>query len=258
MCRVPVFLCSGCGELVRHRFQAPVYCNVQSCTKSNETNKGMKAQPCQLACSPLRCGIFVTFELQCYECSAQVETKTVDFYLAEAKATTTDAETSTATREEIFGPARQEESLSSQQLGLAVDRLVSFSKLQLGFEEELRTEISMDMFGPNKWIQLQWFLDCTQFWEDRDDYKAKFVKHTLLSHLLEDSDNSGDSDDSEYSEEKDSEKQVPEGLALWVQKMESLKAYLAPEFRLVNVALSSNLNDVRATVTTALAPAGTS
>ena len=82
MCRVPVFVCSGCGEWVRHRFCAPRYCSLKSCTKSSETGRGIKDQPCQPGCSPLRCGTLVTTLLKCYDCANFVHTETEDACLA--------------------------------------------------------------------------------------------------------------------------------------------------------------------------------
>ena len=135
------------------------------------------------------------------------------------------------------------EAMSSEQMAKALDRLVSFCNTQLGDDEVMRKKIHVENVGPFKWIDFQWFLDYTEYINDEDEYKEKFGKHTFMSQLMEESE---DSDDD--SEDNPSEK--PEGLDLWVKKMEQLEEYLAPEFRLAGISFNNSFNDARGCVST--------
>jgi hypothetical protein len=182
----------------------------------------------------------VTTTLECYECAAQGKNETVDSCLAAAATTTT---TTAAAIEAAATEARMREAMSSEQMAKALDRLVSFCNTQLGDDEVMRIKIHVENVGPFKWIDFQWFLDYTEYINDEDEYKEKFGKHTFMSQLMEESE---DSDDD--SEDNPSEK--PEGLDLWVKKMEQLEEYLAPEFRLASISFNNSFNDARGCVST--------
>ena len=238
MCRVPVFVCSGCGEWVRHRFCAPRYCSLKSCTKSSETGRGIKDQPCQPGCSPLRCGTLVTTLLKCYDCANFVHTETEDACLAAEEEAKGAAE---AVDEPPPPPPPAEASpnpgqLTSQQLAAAADRLMLFWKDHLGPADQLRLDSRIDQDGLRRKLRIRWWLDSVQHEDEDSDSEEEL---TLLEQIP---------DRREPTVSQQYEEDYSARLQLWRDKSRQLRIHLLPEFRLACVQINSSLMALRASV----------
>ena len=133
--------------------------------------------------------------------------------------------------------------LSSPQVELIIRKLISFSTTRLSEEEQIRVEMNIGREGTFQWLDFRWWIDYHLFLEDEDEYEKNFGKRTYV-YQLEDYDDTDSSEDDDEGTEFD-------GARAWLKKIQLMKDFLGPQFKVHFSSLNANLNDARGCVSAA-------